>query len=146
MNKAYRNGYIELWRNSYGGAESNLPRRRYSVTSHSPDGINFGYGGSGPAELAARMLTGSGIPKTTLWFGDLYSELKWRLVANLPRTPSADAITIWVFTEADGWTGSEFHKKPSTGQWMEYAEWMEFGRIYIPIKSIKEWKQHYQGD
>ena len=81
MNRAYRQGYIELWRNSYGGAESNLPRRRYSVTPHSPDGINWGYGGSGPAELAARILTACGVPKTTDYFYDYYMELKWKLVA-----------------------------------------------------------------
>ena len=68
MNKAFRKGYIELWRNSYGGAESNLPKRRFHITRHSPDGIEFGYGGSGPAELAARILTATGTPKTTMWF------------------------------------------------------------------------------
>ncbi len=45
---------------------------------HSPDGFNWGYGGSGPAELARCILLD--------FFGDDegYQDFKWKVIARLP--------------------------------------------------------------
>lgn len=46
--------------------------------NHSPDGFNWGYGGSGPSQLAlAVLLELTGGPGN-------YQEFKWRVIANLP--------------------------------------------------------------
>jgi len=56
-----------------------LPFRSQKIINHSPDGFNWGYGGSGPAQLAlAIMLEIKGKP-------DYYQELKWDLIAKLPQ-------------------------------------------------------------
>ena len=48
--------------------------------NHSPDGFNWGYGGSGPAQLAlARVLKLTGKP-------DGYQDFKWKVIAKLPPT------------------------------------------------------------
>lgn len=58
------------------------PKRSQDVYNHSPDGFNWGYGGSGPAQLALAIL---------LEFSDedtakrLYQDFKWKFVAELPR-------------------------------------------------------------
>ena len=54
------------------------PTESQKVRNHSPDGFNWGYGGSGPAQLALALmlkLTGS---------YDSYQDFKWRFVAALP--------------------------------------------------------------
>lgn len=51
------------------------------IHNHSPDGFNWGYGGSGPAQLALAIvlsLTGR---------SDGYQDLKWRVIAKLPFGP-----------------------------------------------------------
>lgn len=46
---------VRIWRNGDTGEPcgASIPR---SVIWHSPDGFNFGYGGSGPADLALNIL------------------------------------------------------------------------------------------
>lgn len=46
-------GAIRLWRDDAGTARCNIPIRFYF---HSPTGIEWGYGGSGPADLALNIL------------------------------------------------------------------------------------------
>ena len=49
------------------------------IRNHSPDGFNWGYGGSGPAQLAlAVTLEVTGKP-------DGYQQFKWDLIAGLPQ-------------------------------------------------------------
>jgi hypothetical protein len=56
---------------------------RFDLRSHSPDGFEWGYGGSGPAQLALALLVDH--------LGDtaqalaLYHDFKFALVAGLPR-------------------------------------------------------------
>lgn len=55
------------------------PERSQKVHNHSPDGFSWGYGGSGPAQLALAIvleLTGK---------KDGYQEFKWNFVAGLPQ-------------------------------------------------------------
>jgi len=56
--------------------------RRLDLLNHSPTGFEWGYGGSGPAQLALALLADA--------IGDddaavmLHHEFKWKVVANLP--------------------------------------------------------------
>lgn len=52
------------------------PSKKYH--NHSPDNFNWGYGGSGPAQLALAImlkLTGK---------ADGYQDFKWRVISTLP--------------------------------------------------------------
>jgi hypothetical protein len=54
------------------------PERSQKICNHSPDGFNWGYGGSGPAQLALAIileLTGK---------SDGYQDFKWNIIAGLP--------------------------------------------------------------
>ena len=54
------------------------PKPSQEYKNHSPDGFNWGYGGSGPAQLALAIimkLTGK---------ADGYQEFKWLVIAKLP--------------------------------------------------------------
>jgi hypothetical protein len=55
---------------------------RLDVWSHSPDGFSWGYGGSGPGQLALAMLCDHyGGEKPAL---ALYHDFKWSVIAGLP--------------------------------------------------------------
>lgn len=55
------------------------PARSLAVCNHSPDGFNWGYGGSGPAQLALAICLELGIENS-------YQAFKWEIIAALPRT------------------------------------------------------------
>lgn len=61
-----------------GYIKTNVPRQ---VVRHSPTGFEWGYGGSGPADLALNIL---------LLFTDmqtaerLYQDFKWQFIATMP--------------------------------------------------------------
>jgi hypothetical protein len=61
------------------------------LLNHSPDGFNWGYGGSGPAQLALAIVL-----KLT---GEItgYQDFKWRIIAKLPIGPFE---TTFEFPEA----------------------------------------------
>lgn len=60
-----------------------LPDESLKIRNHSPDGFNWGYGGSGPAQLALALL---------LHYMDkdkavsLYQRFKWDVIAGLPQS------------------------------------------------------------
>ena len=57
------------------------PRPSQNYINHSPDGFNWGYGGSGPSQLALAIvlnLTGK---------ADGYQDFKWHIIANIPQEP-----------------------------------------------------------
>ena len=66
--------------------------RRYPlrhVVRHSPDGFEWGYGGSGPADLALSILTDAAGPETAeRW----YMQFKWQVISRLARV-------AWELTE-----------------------------------------------
>jgi hypothetical protein len=71
------------------------PRRSQEVYNHSPDGFEWGYGGSGPSQLAlAILLNELDSPVDAL---NLYQEFKDTFVAGWPRQIG----TGWVLTSAD---------------------------------------------
>ena len=56
-----------------------LPDDSLTYRNHSPDGFNWGYGGSGPAQLALAItleLTGK---------AEGYQQFKWDVIAGLPQ-------------------------------------------------------------
>lgn len=59
------------------------PTPSQTVWNHSPDGFNWGYGGSGPAQLALGILLFVGLtPDRAV---RLHQQLKWDLVCGLPQ-------------------------------------------------------------
>jgi hypothetical protein len=60
------------------------PKPSQAFYNHSPDGFNWGYGGSGPAQLAlAIVLELTGKPEG-------YQDFKWFTIANLPKDKDFD--------------------------------------------------------
>ena len=56
---------------------------RFDLRMHSPDGFEWSYGGSGPAQLALALLADHlGDDQEAL---NLYQRFKWSVVAGLPR-------------------------------------------------------------
>lgn len=66
-------------------------RKKYGC--HSPDGFNWGYAGSGPAELALMILIDLGLTQQDAWL--LHQEFKADKIARLP------ALGPWQLSEWD---------------------------------------------
>ena len=59
-----------------------LPARSQQLIDHSPDGFNWGYSGSGSAQLShALLLEVTDDEQTALRY---YQDFKWDVIANLP--------------------------------------------------------------
>lgn len=102
-------GSVSVWVEHEDGSTSPLRH----VVRHSPTGLEWGYGGSGPADLALSILHDLGGPEAA---AD-YQALKWDLVANLPSGPgewSVDesALRVWLARE-------EGQKIPIPFEWTE---------------------------
>jgi hypothetical protein len=71
-------------------------RQRY--VRHSPDGFEFGYGGSGPADCALNLLA-LFIPVKEATFGGLYQDFKDRFVARIDQEKggTVDAADVRAF-------------------------------------------------
>jgi hypothetical protein len=76
------------------------PARSLEVVNHSPTGFSWGYGGSGPAQLALAVLLELTYEASAL---ASYQDFKWAVIARLPQTdfeieldnakvPSIDAV------------------------------------------------------
>ncbi len=63
------------------GAKVTLLNPRTNLRSHSPTGLEWGYGGSGPAQLALALAVDVAGAKAGQ---AVYQRLKWFLVARLP--------------------------------------------------------------
>lgn len=59
-----------------------LLKRFGEVLNHSPDGFNWGYGGSGAAQLALAIMCNEYSPNPIL-HPVHYQEFKWRVIAQL---------------------------------------------------------------
>ncbi len=81
------------------------------VVRHSPDGFEWGYAGSGPADLARSILVhfrmhtrGVSRVEACAWADELYQEFKQHIVAVLPRerwTLDLSDVSAWV-SEQEG--------------------------------------------
>lgn len=68
----------EVWLND----KKLTPTASQKIINHSPDGFNWGYGGSGPSQLAlAVCLELYGLDATKV-----YQNFKWNHIASLPQT------------------------------------------------------------
>lgn len=77
MPKSYITGYALTGRVYIDGIEL-LPDRSQRVVNHSPDGFAWGYGGSGPSQLALAIMIafcGEEIAK------QYYQDFKWEFIA-----------------------------------------------------------------
>lgn len=59
-----------------------LPGPSQKVYNHSPDGFNWGYGGSGPAQLSLAIMLLRYAPIVAL---QRYQNFKWKVIAALPQ-------------------------------------------------------------
>jgi hypothetical protein len=80
------------------------PARSQRVVNHSPDGFAWGYGGSGPAQLALALLLEAGLDDVTAQ--RLHQDLKWDLVAVQPQDADFE-----VDFDMDGWVAE--HRDPA---------------------------------
>lgn len=70
---------------------------RFDLRRHSPDGFNWGYGGSGPAQLALAIL--ADFTKDDGVALKLYQRYKWAVVARLPHATwciDGEEIEGWI--------------------------------------------------
>jgi len=73
------------------------PAKSQKLYNHSPDGFNWGYGGSGPAQLALALLLKFTDEKTAL---ALYQKFKFEIIAGLPQGKDfaldVATVTSWI--------------------------------------------------
>lgn len=82
-----------------GKVLSPLPSQR--VWNHSPDGFEWGYGGSGPAQLALALLLAA-TANNTVTALSLYQTYKWQVVARWPKqgwATTRQAILRWILDQ-----------------------------------------------
>ena len=84
-----------ICRRTEHGPEVNIPHR---FVKHSPAGLEWGYGGSGPADLALNALAAY-IGRKRAEKNGLYQEFKWDFIARLPfegGTIKRDDVMNWL--------------------------------------------------
>jgi hypothetical protein len=72
------------------------PKASQAVYNHSPDGFNWGYGGSGPAQLALAILLKFESNTAAL---SHYQLFKWDIIAKLPEADfelPMDTVRQWI--------------------------------------------------
>lgn len=68
-----------------------MPERSQKVCNHSPDGFAWGYGGSGPSQLALAILLEICEDETAKKH---YMDFKWKEIATLPKENFEKEIII----------------------------------------------------
>jgi len=91
-----------------GAIEQLLPDRSQRIRNHSPDGFQWGYGGSGPAQLALALLLDATNDEDLAQ--DWYQTFKWAHVATWK--------VEWSITDADirQWLADEQFADLRTGE------------------------------
>ncbi len=82
-------------RDENGRAVTNIPQR---IICHSPDGFEWGYGGSGPADFALNILSVF-IGQEAAQSGGIYQKFKWNVIVNVPQEGgviSREEILRWI--------------------------------------------------
>jgi len=79
-------GYVNT-REVYLDGEYLSPKESQKIWNHSPDGFNWGYGGSGPSQLALAIFLR--LFKSTYITCDdkqySYQDFKWDVIAKIPQ-------------------------------------------------------------
>ena len=65
------------------------PQRSQKVHNHSPDGFMWGYGGSGPAQLALAIMLEITDQETAI---AKYQNFKWEKLATLPKDENFEIV------------------------------------------------------
>jgi len=79
------------------------PEASLKVINHSPTGFNWGYGGSGPAQLALALLM---VFAGREFAEGNYMNFKWQIVAKLPQRDfemPAATVEEWIRQRKVGW-------------------------------------------
>jgi hypothetical protein len=80
----------------YGSVRIN-PRESQRLINHSPDGFSWGYGGSGPSQLALAILLMMIDEEDAL---RLYQDFKWKFIAGAPQHQDlkilVDDVRAWI--------------------------------------------------
>lgn len=71
------------------------------LVNHSPDGFNWGYGGSGPSQLALGLLLA--VTSDDVLSLRYYQKFKWEIVAKLPDTWELSEVSIseWIAQQTE---------------------------------------------
>lgn len=94
------NGDVVCRRDPDGSKHFNIEQ---SIILHSPTGMEWGYGGSGPADFALNILARFTDPQTA---GLLHQAFKWKFIATLPEeggTIKGEDIRLFVKQEKRTW-------------------------------------------
>lgn len=83
-------GDYEMREIHVGGKRLN-PAPSQNIRNHSPDGFNWGYGGSGPAQFALALLMRYVDAETAQRY---YHALKFGFISGLPRTDFEDVYNL----------------------------------------------------
>lgn len=73
-----------------GGAWATLPLR-LDIHAHSPTGFEWGYGGSGPAQLALALCASR---VNSVVASTVYQQYKWAVVASLAESWELEGSTV----------------------------------------------------
>ena len=79
-----------------------LPAASLKLKNHSPDGFAWGYGGSGPAQLALAILLRFCTKEIALSF---HQQFKWVVIAALPSGDfelPVEAVKNWIENNVEG--------------------------------------------
>ena len=96
------------------------------VVFHSPTGFSWGYGGSGPADLALSILTdhfGESPTEGDLYHGrprcwQLHQSFKWKFIANLPLDEAFELHSVQI----ECWLAEQTpRQQKSLDGWLEAA-------------------------
>jgi hypothetical protein len=88
------------------GPQVNIPHR---IVKHSPDGFEWGYGGSGPADLALSILAAY-IGREAAEKDGLYQEFKWEFIAPMPHSGGVikkEDVVMWLTAKGISLPGKE---------------------------------------
>lgn len=98
-------GDIICERTEYG-PQVNIPHK---IVKHSPDGFEWGYGGSGPADLALNILAAY-IGRELSEKNGLYQEFKWDFIAPMPHSGGVikkEDVVMWLTAKGISLPGKE---------------------------------------
>lgn len=93
------------------------PRYSLALRNHSPTGFEWGYGGSGPAQLALAILLDAAGQETAL---SLYQQFKFQVVGRMPKEweLTSGEVEMWVADPARAcrhfaakWDGKETEER-----------------------------------
>lgn len=84
------------------------------LRNHSPDGFSWGYGGSGPSQLALALLLEATDQETALKY---YQDFKWDVISKLPMSedfemPAQEYIYNWLYWYDKPWSSTKFAPIP----------------------------------